>query len=116
MGQRAMRGIRIPHWLLRWLFTGTLKEKTCSHLDLIQVTATPIRVCEDCVALGDTWLELRMCMVCGYVGCCDQAKNKHAREHFRETGHPLVRSIEPGADWMWCYVDEALLAAPRARD
>ncbi|MBI4675346.1 MAG: UBP-type zinc finger domain-containing protein [Chloroflexi bacterium] len=109
-----MRGLRIPHWLLRLLFTGTLREKPCSHRNLIQVTTPTAQVCQDCIASGDTWPELRMCMLCGYVGCCDQAKNQHARKHFQETGHPLIRSIEPNADWMWCYVDEALLAAPRA--
>jgi uncharacterized UBP type Zn finger protein len=115
MGQRATRGIRIPHWALRLLFTGTLKQKSCSHLDLIRVTTPTARVCADCVASGDTWPELRMGIVCGYGGCCDQAKNQHARKHFESTGHLLVRSIEPNADWMWCYVDAALLAVPRSR-
>ncbi len=132
MSQRRTRGLRLPHWLLRLLFTGMLKEKPCSHRNLIQVTTPTVHVCQDCVALGDTsrvarapraapckgatrdtWPELRMCMICGCVGCCDQAKNKHARKHFAQTGHPLVRSIQPGADWMWCYVDEALLAVPK---
>jgi hypothetical protein len=40
------------------------------------------------------------------VGCCDSSKNKHASKHFEEMGHPLVRSIEPGERWMWCYTDE----------
>jgi uncharacterized UBP type Zn finger protein len=51
-----------------------------------------------------------MCLVCGHVGCCDKAKNKHALEHFRQSGHPLTRPHkERGMDWVWCYVDEALL-------
>ena len=54
-------------------------------------------------------------MVCGYIGCCDKSKNKHARQHYDATGHPVMRSIEPGEDWMWCYVDEALLALPQAK-
>jgi uncharacterized UBP type Zn finger protein len=67
-------------------------------------------VCQECVALGDSWPALRMCVLCGYVGCCDKSKNKHAREHFRQTGHPLTRPYkERGMDWVWCYVDEALL-------
>ena len=28
--------------------------------------------------------------------------------HFDETGHPVMRSIEPGEAWRWCYVDEHL--------
>jgi uncharacterized UBP type Zn finger protein len=47
-----------------------------------------------------------MCLACGRVGCCDSSKNRHATKHFQATGHPLVRSIEPGENWVWCYVDE----------
>ncbi|HLM20109.1 MAG TPA: UBP-type zinc finger domain-containing protein [Propionibacteriaceae bacterium] len=62
------------------------------------------------MALGESWPALRMCLLCGYVGCCDKSKNKHAREHFRQTDHPLIRPYkERGMDWVWCYVDEALL-------
>ena len=50
-----------------------------------------------------------MCLTCGKVGCCDSSPNKHASAHFREVGHPLVRSAEPGEDWSWCYADEVTL-------
>ncbi len=50
-----------------------------------------------------------MCLICGYVGCCDTSKNRHAREHFEQTGHPLIRPMDRGQHWIWCYVDEALL-------
>jgi uncharacterized UBP type Zn finger protein len=78
----------------------------CRHLNSIQVTETDIHVCEDCVKVGDSWVHLRMCLTCGHVGCCDSSKNRHARRHFHHTDHPLVRSIEPGENWVWCYVDE----------
>jgi uncharacterized UBP type Zn finger protein len=77
----------------------------CRHLDQIVVTTTTTRVCEDCVKLGDDWVHLRLCMSCGHVGCCDSSKNRHATRHFQRTGHPLVRSIEPGERWIWCYAD-----------
>jgi uncharacterized UBP type Zn finger protein len=48
-------------------------------------------------------------MICGQVGCCDDSKNKHATKHFHATGHPIIKSFQPGEDWMWCYVDEMLL-------
>lgn len=80
----------------------------CRHLDLIVVTTTDTRVCEDCVKLGDAWVHLRLCLSCGHVGCCDSSKNRHATRHFRSTGHPLVRSIEPGERWVWCYADEVM--------
>ena len=59
--------------------------------------------------LGDPWVHLRICIVCGHVGCCDESKNKHATKHFHSTTHPIIQSFEPGEDWMWCYVDEALI-------
>ena len=104
--------MRIPHWLLRLLFTGTLTQKPCSHLGLMRHFEPATHICAECVASGDTWPALRMCMLCGYVGCCDKSKNKHARRHYEATKHPVMRSIEPAEDWMWCYVDEAVLAIP----
>jgi uncharacterized UBP type Zn finger protein len=81
---------------------------TCPHLDTIKVTQTHTRVCEECVRMGDTWVHLRLCLECGHVGCCDSSKNKHATRHFHRSQHPLVRSLEPGESWVWCYVDEAM--------
>jgi uncharacterized UBP type Zn finger protein len=80
----------------------------CQHLDQIAVTTTTKHVCEDCIVLGDTWLHLRMCLSCGHVGCCDSSKNHHASRHYQSTTHPLVRSIEPGERWIWCYADEVM--------
>jgi uncharacterized UBP type Zn finger protein len=84
-------------------------SKTCQHLDAVAVTSTGTHVCEDCVKTGDTWMHLRLCLSCGHVGCCDQSKNRHATRHYRETAHPLIRSIEPGEGWVWCYVDKAVV-------
>jgi len=78
----------------------------CTHLDQIKIRKPDKHVCEDCVKLGDTWVHLRMCLICGNVGCCDSSKNKHATKHFHKTTHPLMRSIERGESWVWCYVDE----------
>jgi len=78
----------------------------CTHLEQIRLTEPTTHVCEDCVKTGDRWVHLRMCLSCGHVGCCDSSKNKHATRHFRATRHPLVRSIEPGESWVWCYGDE----------
>ena len=91
-----------------------LEEKTmakkCTHLDGIHFKNTDKHVCEDCVKLGDDWVHLRLCLSCGHVGCCDSSKNKHATKHFHHAKHPLVRSIEPGESWVWCYVDEDIVA------
>jgi len=80
----------------------------CTHTDQIKTTKTNKRVCEDCVKIGDQWVHLRLCLICGHVACCDSSKNKHATKHFQATRHPLVRSIEPGESWVWCYVDEMM--------
>ncbi len=77
----------------------------CTHLDQIKVRETNQHECEECAKSGETWVHLRMCLTCGHVGCCDSSKNKHATKHFHRTQHPLMRSIEPGENWMWCYVD-----------
>jgi uncharacterized UBP type Zn finger protein len=80
----------------------------CTHLDQVKVVTAETRVCEQCVRMGSGWVHLRMCLVCGQVGCCDSSPNRHATRHFHESGHPLVRSIEPGERWVWCYVDEVI--------
>lgn len=80
----------------------------CSHSKEIQVTTTDTHVCPECVEKGDRWVHLRLCLTCGHVGCCDSSKNKHATRHFRSSHHPLIRSIEPGEAWVWCYVDNAV--------
>jgi uncharacterized UBP type Zn finger protein len=82
--------------------------KKCKHLDQIKITTTDKDICEECVKIGDTWVHLRMCMVCGKVGCCDSSKNKHATKHFHQSTHPVMRSIEPGDAWIWCYIDEII--------
>jgi uncharacterized UBP type Zn finger protein len=85
----------------------------CKHLDQIKITTTDTHVCEECVKLGDTWVHLRLCMSCGNVGCCDSSKNKHATKHYRHVHHPVMRSIEPGEKWIWCYIDEMIVGEAR---
>lgn len=63
--------------------------------------------CEECLAEGGDWVHLRMCMACGHVGCCDSSVGKHATKHYQDTGHPVVRSFEPGEAWRWCFIDQA---------
>ncbi|HZV77763.1 MAG TPA: UBP-type zinc finger domain-containing protein [Candidatus Babeliales bacterium] len=81
----------------------------CSHLDHIHQVSPSSKGCEDCLRIGDTWVHLRECLECGHVGCCDSSKNRHATKHFQAVRHPIVRSLEPGEDWRWCYIDEVIL-------
>jgi MFS family permease len=83
-----------------------IMERTCTHLNQIKDVSPQSEGCADCLALGDTWVHLRQCLTCGYVGCCDDSKNKHASQHFHQTNHPLIKSLEPGDDWQWCFVDQ----------
>jgi uncharacterized UBP type Zn finger protein len=82
----------------------------CTHLDQVKILEPPTDVpgCPQCLALGDGWVHLRMCQTCGEIGCCDNSPNRHATAHHRATGHPILRSIEPGEDWSWCYEDQMM--------
>ena len=88
---------------------------TCSHLDHVHVTELPEAVegCEDCLAQGTKWFHLRVCLECGRVGCCDSSPERHASRHARAAEHPIVRSLEPGEDWSWCFVDEVAMRIPQ---
>jgi predicted ester cyclase len=100
----------VPEFLVRVLFTGQVADKECSHLELIQVTEPLADVCNACVEMGDVWPALRMCLLCGFIGCCDTSKNKHMKQHYEETGHPIFRSIRMDEGWIWCYEDNAFFS------
>ena len=72
----------------------------CSHRDHIRISDLPERVdgCQDCLAAGRAWLHLRICLDCGHVGCCDQSPHGHATAHANASGHPIIRSLEPGEE------------------
>ncbi len=89
--------------------SGSRKRINCSHLDQIRDVRPDSEGCSECLALGDSWVHLRMCLICGHVGCCNDSKNTHAQKHYNATGHPVMRSIEPGESWRWCYVDQTLM-------
>ena len=86
----------------------------CSHLDHVLITQLPEAVdgCADCLAAGDKWLHLRICLECGKVGCCDDSPNRHATAHANESGHPIIRSLEPGEEWSWCFEDDVAMLIP----
>lgn len=84
----------------------------CAHAEMITDVEPSGDSCEACLRLGDAWVHLRACMTCGLVGCCDSSKNKHAGTHASSAAHPIARSIEPGEDWLWCYVDQSMVEAP----
>ena len=89
----------------------------CNHLDHIQILELPESVpgCEECLKTGDPWLHLRICLECGKVGCCDSSPNRHASRHAQEDEHPVMRSLQPGEDWSWCFIDEVAFVVPEIR-
>ena len=82
---------------------------SCGHLDHVHRVRPKTNGCEECLKMGDSWVHLRLCMECGHVGCCDSSKNKHATKHHHHTKHPIMRSIEPGEEWGWCFEDQLML-------
>jgi uncharacterized UBP type Zn finger protein len=78
----------------------------CPHWAEATDVAPPLDVCESCIEIGSDWMHLRQCLICGRTGCCDNSPNRHATAHANSTGHPLIRSAEPGEKWAWCYPDE----------
>ncbi|MBW8173705.1 Na+/H+ antiporter [Ornithinimicrobium sp. Arc0846-15] len=80
---------------------------TCDHLTIPCQSPVPEKLhCEECDAHNEHPVALRMCEECGYVACCDSSPGRHATAHFRNSGHPVMRSLEPGESWRWCYIDE----------
>jgi uncharacterized UBP type Zn finger protein len=80
----------------------------CTHFDQVHAVSLRTTGCEECEKTGDTWVQLRLCLTCGHVGCCDSSTNKHATKHFHGTQHPVMRSLQPGDTWGWCYVHEQM--------
>jgi len=86
-------------------------SNACAHLKDASATPRPRTPdeCEGCRAVGRAdWVHLRLCLACGYVGCCDSSPLSHAQGHYTEEQHPVMRSAERGEAWRWCYVDEVL--------
>jgi uncharacterized UBP type Zn finger protein len=84
-------------------------EKACEHIHQVQNVQPGAQGCEECLKSGDRWVNLRMCLICGHVGCCDSSKNRHATRHYNNTRHPLVRSFLSEDHWVWCYIDQQLM-------
>jgi len=84
------------------------------HPEFIDPTVPPSgNGCVECEAAGGWWVHLRRCALCGHVGCCDDSLETHATKHFEATGHPVVRSYEPGEDWFWDYLTHDFSFGPR---
>jgi hypothetical protein len=83
--------------------------KACTHLGAIRDVTPSALGCQECLQTGDAWFHLRICRICGHVGCCDQSPGRHATKHFHATRHPIIEGYDPPEAWGWCYIDEAIL-------
>ncbi len=88
------------------------RKRTCPHSAEIREVTPSALGCEECLKMGSPWVHLRLCRICGHVGCCDSSPNKHATKHFHSTGHPIIEGYDPPEGWGWCYVDEAFVDLP----
>jgi monovalent cation/hydrogen antiporter len=80
----------------------------CGHLATIAMPAAyvdPVDACQDCLAEGTAWVELRRCLVCGQTRCCESSSRRHAIAHFEQTGHAVMANQSGGEPWAWCYAD-----------
>jgi hypothetical protein len=91
------------------LTDGQRNDPRCPHAAETGAVIPGTGGCAECLASGDDWVHLRLCMACGHVGCCDSSPNRHASRHFAETGHPVMRSFQPGEEWAWCFTDRVTL-------
>jgi len=78
----------------------------CEHVEQIKNVDPKSEGCEECTKTGDEWVQLRLCLACGHVGCCDSSKGKHSTEHYKATGHPIIEAFKEGKKWRWCFVDK----------
>jgi monovalent cation/hydrogen antiporter len=100
IGQRVRRRLSGPN---------TPSNALCQHLQEAASDVTPqSERCAGCDAQGTSWIDLRLCLTCGYVGCCDSSPWQHASKHAAAADHPVMMSFMPGEDWRWCYVDDLL--------
>lgn len=83
-----------------------MQTPPCTHLSHMRNVSPKTNGCEECLKMGSTWVHLRECLECGHVGCCDSSEHKHATAHFHATNHPIIRSLERGEGWKYCFVDD----------
>jgi CPA2 family monovalent cation:H+ antiporter-2 len=81
----------------------------CSHGQFSRAVLPAASGCVECLRIGGTWVHLRVCLQCGYVGCCDSSPGRHGRAHHERTHHPLIASAEPGEHWAYCFVDDVTM-------
>ena len=94
-----------------------------TDLDVVVGTRGPLSPPEACglivpiVAFDQLYSFDRGSLLSGKVGCCDSSKNTHAHRHAREQapGDQIIRSLDAGESWLWCFTDATAVRARSAR-
>lgn len=81
-----------------------IRKEECPHSKEIKITKSNKKECGVCRDKG----HLRLCTSCGFVGCCE-SHNAHDTEHFKKTGHPIIKTVHADYDFIWCYECNAYL-------
>jgi uncharacterized UBP type Zn finger protein len=110
MKSDASGRVRIASKLQNLVAKNELDSEGCAHLAEMKDVTPSAEGCENCLKSGDEWVNLRLCLTCGHVGCCDNSKNKHATRHHHETDHPMIVSFELEEEWVFCYPDEVTIS------
>jgi uncharacterized UBP type Zn finger protein len=76
----------------------------CDHIKTIRPIDARSSECTECLAAGQAWVRLLVCLMCGWVACSDESSGAHARAHYEETDHPIAGELNPGSTRRWCYV------------
>ena len=101
---------------VRRVKAGELKRPTnCVHLEQITAIEPSAVGCEDCLKSGSKWVHLRVCLTCGYVGCCNSSPNKHASRHAKVQLH-LNKGLAGAPDWVRDEVRTTMAVNPVAAD
>jgi uncharacterized UBP type Zn finger protein len=75
-------------------------KESCEHfVGIDEANISPkTSGCYECEKEGTEWVSLRMCLICGHVGCCDSSTGLHATKHFEPSGNPVMIAL-PNKPW-----------------
>ena len=92
-------------------FQQALAQPDCGHLSTAQQVIPSSAGCYECEQQHTHWNALRICLLCGHVGCSDDSPQQHALKHYQETGHPLIYEYgNPNGNTIgWCYIDQTYI-------
>ena len=116
VGTRAPADDLAPGMRPGEVVTTRIAGERCDHVDRVRAVTPGAAGCEECLASGERWVHLRLCLICGHVGCCDSSPHRHARVHAHDAGHPIARSMEAGEHWAWCFEDRVTLPVAEPED